>query len=313
VSIDQDFLLEDLIESIKDRSFAPTSQTTFSDEKITTLANDELLRVMAAIIAKREDFFLATHSQALVAGQASYLIPKSAAGNALHALFLVDAGGNRTELQRRDISRKADYAPTNGDTDKFYFQGDEIVLMRAPATSSGTLECVYNRRPNRLIATSSCAKITSVTSPSTDAVFAVNTDLTGSLSVGSKVDFLRSTSPYQLWAEEIEITAIDASSISVALEDVQDISGNVEPGALDYICPTGYANIPMLPIEFHSVLAERVAARQLRALRDLQKWQASVAEARAMQDEAMALIKNRAASAPERPSKKRGLLFQFRG
>lgn len=313
MAIDVDFLIEDLIESAKDRSFAPISQSTFQDADILRIANEEILRVMSAINKVREDFFYARQTTAMVAGKDHYLIPKGAAGNALKALFWVDSASNKRLLQRRDIDRIGAYSSAKGDSDAFYFEGDEVVLTSSPSGGDSLL-FIFSRRPNRLVLTSDCAKITSVASAAGTTTFTVNTDLSTALPAGSKVDFLRATSPYTLWSESISITAITATTIAVLSSDVYDVDGvTVEPAATDYICPTGYANIPMLPIEFHPVLAQRITCRMLSSLGDLNKLQAGKADLMEIERDALSLIKNRAESSPERPSKKSGLLRAFRG
>lgn len=312
MSIDVDFLVEDLIESAKDRSFVPISQSTFEDSDILRIANEEILRVAAKIIRQREDFFYARTTQSMTAGKDHYLIPKAASGNALKALFWVDSGGNKRLLTRRDIDRIGEYSTNRGDSESFYFEGDEVVLMHPPSGGDSLL-FVYSRRPNRLALTESCAKITGVSSAGGTSTFTVDTDLTASLSTGSSVDFIRATSPFTIWSEEVAITAITATTIAVATTDVLDVDGaTVEPAATDYICPTGYTNIPMLPIEFHPVLAQRMACRMLASIGDLQNLAAAKADLREIEDDALAIIKNRAESAPERPSKKRGLIRHFR-
>lgn len=312
MSIDVDFLVEDLIESAKDRSFAPISQSTFQDADILRIANEEQLRVAAQIIRVREDFFYARATQTMTAGKDHYLVPKLASGNALKALFWVDSAGNKRLLQRRDIDRIGEYSTGRGDSECFYFEGDEVVLMNPPSGGDSLL-FVFSRRPNRLILTEDCAKITSVSSGAGTSTFTVNTDLSADLSTSDEVDFIRATSPFTVWAEEVAITAITASTIAVATTDVVDVDGStVEPAATDYIAPAGYTNIPMLPIEFHPVLAQRVACRMLSSLGDLNKLGAAKMELKEIEDDALAIIKNRAESAPERPSRKRGLIRTFR-
>jgi hypothetical protein len=313
VSVDVDFLVEDLIESVKDRSFAPISQSTFEDADILRILNEEQLRVMAKIIKVREDFFYARQTTALTAGKDHYLIPKSASGNALKALFWVDSGGNKRMLTRRDIDRIGEYSTSRGESSSFYFEGDEVVLMNPPG-SGDSLLFVFSRRPNRLVATSGCAKITAVSDAAGNCTFTVNTDLTASLTAGtSKVDFVRATSPFTIWSESVTVTSITATTIGVASTDIYDVDGStVEPAATDYICPTGYTNIPMFPIEFHGVLAQRGACRILGSMGDLNKWNAAIAELKMLEQDALDVIKNRAESSPERPSKKSGLLKTFR-
>ncbi len=311
MAIDVDFLVEDLIESAKDRSFVPISQSTFENADILRIGNEEILRVVASIIRKREDFFYARQTTTLVAGKDHYLIPKHASGNSLKALFWV-SGSDKRLLTRRDIDELADFSSAQGESGSFYFEGDEIVLVNPPG-SGDSLLFVFSRRPNRLALTEDCAKISSVSSVGGTTTFTVDTDLTASLSVGSDVDFLRATSPFTLWSEAVNVTAITTTTIAVLTADIYDVDGStVEPAATDYICPTGYANIPMLPIEFHAVLAQRMACRMLGSMGQLEKLQAAKFELKEIEDAALAIIKNRAESAPERPARKRGLITQFR-
>ena len=135
--------------------------------------------------------------------------------------------------------------------------------------------------------------MTNISSANGTTTFTVNTDLTGSLSVGSKIDFLSAQSPFLLWSEDVSITAISSNTIEVATANVDNEAGTVEVQISDYICPAGYANIPMLPYEFHPVLAQMVAVRMLAGLGDLQKWQAAKAELSEVRSESKALIKNR--------------------
>lgn len=308
------FLVEDLIESVKDRSFAPISQSTFQDADILRILNEELsLGLVSKIQKQREDFFITRSSTALVGGKDHYLIPKRAVGNALKALFINDTGGNLRLLTRREIDRIAEYTTTPGESSEFYFEGDQIVLVHPPATGgTSSLLFVYSRRPNKLVLTDTCAQIVSVASLSGTTTFTVDTDLTATLSIGDTVDFLRQDSPFALWAEEVAITAITASTIAVLTTGVDDVDGSVEPGADDYICPAGFSNIPMIPEEFHPVLAEMGACRMLRSMGDLNKFQTSAAILNQMMSEALDLIKNRAESSPQRPSKKRGVIRNFR-
>jgi hypothetical protein len=246
------YLVEDLIESVKDRSFAPISQTTFTDVSILRLLNEELsLKLVADITSVREDFFLATKLTSIVANKDHYLVPRRAIGTAIKALFPVDSAGNvGPMLPRRDIDRIGGYSD-GGVAEAFYFEADQVVIIPKPLSGIGSLMFSYPRKPNTLIATASCAKITAVTAGVSSVVFTVDTDLTASLVVGDEVDFLRGRNPYGLWAEECAITAIDATTITVALSDIADVDGATVLALIgDYICPAGFANIPMLPEEF---------------------------------------------------------------
>jgi hypothetical protein len=203
------------------------------------------------------------------------------------------------------------YSGQTGKPEKFLIEGDEVVLLPTPS-ESGTARFRYYWKPNLLIATESCAKITAISSAGGTTTIDVDTDLTASLSTGSEVDFLSAQSPYMLWAFEVALTAISSTQMQMATADIDNAAGTVEPQVGDYICPTGYANIPMLPYEFHPVLAQMIAVRQLAGIGDLNKWNAAKAELKEMRIEAMNFIKNRVETSP-RVLAGQGLVGAFRG
>jgi hypothetical protein len=306
------FLTEDLVESVKSRSFIPISQSTFTDLQIIALLNEELrLSLVADILGAREDFFLATKSTPIVANKDHYLIPPLSIGNNLKAVFLVDVNGNRSMLERRDVDRSDEFSGHSGDPEKFYFEGDEIVLMPKPSVATGSILYSYFRKPNQLCSTSACAKITAISTLAGLTTFTVDTDLTATLAVGALVDFLRGKNPHTLWSEEVAIVAIDATTIAVLESDIADVDGTVEPVVGDYICPAGFANIVMVPEEFVPALAQMGAARVLAALGDLNKWQSAKAIADQMRMEALKLIRQRVESSPEMHSRDSALSRAF--
>jgi hypothetical protein len=307
------YLIEDLLESAKKRSFAPISQSTFSDDGLIEIANDELLlHLVADIMQVREDFFLTTKDVALVAAVKHYGIPERAIGNALKAVFYKDAAGRLSPpLPRTDIDAADIYALETGDPQKFYFEGDEVVPVPTPAASSGYLHMAHYQRPNRLVATSECTKITDRTAGASSMTFTVDTDLSAALAVGDKVDIVSAASPFMLWARDVVIEAITATTIQVALSDVVNEASVVEPQVGDYICAKGTSNIPMLPIEFHMILAQMVACAMLHSLGHTDKLNAAEGRLNKMRVAAGLLVKNRAESSPELLKPRNNILGAF--
>lgn len=292
--------VENLLSSAKLRSMAPISQSTFEDTDLINVANEEmLLKLVSDIMSVREDFFLSTKEVSLVGDLDHYAIPQRAIGNTLKAIFYVDSGGNKKILSRIDSDDLGEWVGATGEPVSFYIQGDEVVIVPKPTASVGSLLFHYYRKPNRLTATENCAKITQINTVGSYTTFTVNTDLSANLSLGEKIDFLAHSNPFLLWAEDIEITGISSTQIQVLTTDVVNDAGSIEPKVGDYICPAGYANIPMLPEEFHALLAQMVAVRLLASLGDLNKWNAAKADL--IEDRKLALntIKNRVESSPD--------------
>jgi hypothetical protein len=290
------------------------SQNTFQNSDILLLANEELsLNLVGEIFKTKEDFFLTWKQVSLRANVSRYVLPKRAIANTLKDVFYIDAGGSYHHLERVEVDRVREYQGGTGTPQKYFFAGDEIVLYPTPSQSQGYLKFYFHAKPNKLILTESCAKITAVSSNSTHTTFTVDTDLTASLSVGSKVDFLSNTSPFLLWNEEVAITAITTTTIEVAIGDVQDEGGTVEPQINDYICPTGYSNIPMIPEEAHVWLSQLVVCRLLAALHHAEKLAVAQNDLKMMMSNFTNMIKNRVELSPLRPRNRNGLLAAFRG
>ena len=307
------FLVEDLLASIKLRSFVPVSQDTFTETEILAIASEEMrLGIVSDIMGIREDFFLKSKTVTVSSGKSTYTIPAGAIGTSLKTIFLRDAGGYRKKLTRLDIDRAPGFNGATGEPEFYYIMGDEVELLPTPS-SAYTLEFVIFETPNELLATASCAKITGVTSVSGTTTLDVNTDLTASLVVGSKIDFLSSQSPFLLWASRVAITAISSTQIQVATADIDDALGTAEPQINDYICPTGFANIPMIPPEWHPVLAQSAAVRLLMGLGDGNKLAVATQILDRHRAAALKLIKNRVESSPERIGPRNNILRAFRG
>lgn len=295
------FFTEDLLTSAKMRSFAPISQNTFQDSDLTTIASEELLlKLVSDIMSVREEFFLTTKETSIIGLIDHYTVPKRAIGNTINQLRLRDSSGLEVALSRITADDAQAFTGSTGTPTAYYFEGDEVVLCPKPDSSTGTLVFSYFRKPNQLAATTACAKITLVSSVGGTTTFTVDTDLTGTLSTGSKIDILSGVSPYLLWSSEVAITAITTTTIAVATADVVNAVSSVEPQVNDYICPMGFANIPQIPDELYPVLCQMVAVRMLAGLGDLNKLQAAKAELSELRAEAIKLIQNRAESQPKR-------------
>jgi hypothetical protein len=304
------FLIEDLLESIKLRSFAPISQATLDDDDLISLSNEELsLNLTSDLVSVREDFFTTSEDTSIRANVSYYPIPSRAIGNALKKVFYVDSNSNLIALNLIDSSRRDEFALTAAQPQAYYFEGDEIVLCPKPTQALGSIRFVFPGKPNQLIATSSCAKITAISQGASTVTFTVNTDLTASLTTSSYVDIVSAKSPFKLWTYRALISSISSTTIELALTAVQDeAQASIEPQVGDYICPTGFTNIPQIPTEWHPVLSQMVNVRLMGSLGDLNKKASEQAELERLRENALKLVRNRVEASLKKISKKNSLI-----
>lgn len=293
------FLTEDLTTSIKRRSLVPISQQTFQDSDLIAFANEEMgINLIPEIQKVREDLFLKSIQIPVVAGKYRYPMPERSIGNAVKSVVIVTGDNNSYELPRIDVSKSINGGLITGRADSFYIEDSYIALNPTPSTGT-TLEVWYYSRPNKLVPTTQCGKVTAISNVSGTVTMTVDTNLVGSLAIGDKVDVISGKSPLILWAEDAVITNITSTTIEVATTSVDDESGSVNIIVGDYICAAKTSNIPMIPEEFHPILAQMVSARLLEGLGDLNKLNACLAKLNEMKSNAIALISNRVENSVE--------------
>jgi hypothetical protein len=278
------YTIEDVLADSKRSEFYPVTQNTLTDPDLIAFANDALrMKIFPFVKSKQQHFYAAHVLTALKNNVAHYAIPERAGANCIENLWFVPDYLNqpnvRQPMTRVEKSNIVSWTGSTGRPSQFYLEGDEIWLVPGPVSLQGNERIYWDilERPSELVASSGCAKIVGVATVAGTTTFTVNTDLTASLSVGSKIDLLSTTSPFRLWAKDIVITAITATTVAVAATDVQDESGATEPVVGDYVCPAQQANVPMMPQELRPVLAELINYRALKALGAAQKSQACAA------------------------------------
>lgn len=302
------YLSEDLLESIKNRAFVPISQSTFTDSGLLNIAYEELeLSLVSDLIKVREDFFLTSEISALRVGVQKYSVPSRAIGEALKALFFIDSANNSIPLRKIDVSEAWKFQGQTGDPICFALEGSEITIFPTPSTTSGSLEFRFAAKPNKLVASSTCGLITSISNSVSTASFIVSTDLTAVLSVGAYVDFISTSAPFKTKAYRCQVTQVTSTQIDVSLSSVIDGSNTIKPSVGDYICLTQTANIPQIPTAFHPVLAQMTAVRLLESMGDLNKVQLAKLTLEKMRGEALVLVRNRVESAPDKVKPRKNL------
>ena len=145
---------DDLIEAIKRKISFPTSQNTYEDEDLLSFCNEELiLNQVPSVMQFHEEFFVHTEDEALVTNQLKYQVPDRAIGRKLRDIQYVDTNGNEYELTQINLDDRSHFVDTysSGTLNKFYFQGDEIVLIANPSSLVGYLRYSYYLRPNQLV------------------------------------------------------------------------------------------------------------------------------------------------------------------
>ena len=126
------------------------------------------------------------------------------------------------------------------------------------------------------ITTSFVALNTAALTISSQIGFTVDSDVSGLMTAGSKVDFLQTKPGHKTYAFDIKTQSASGTTIKVKRSDLlTDMATGFgfEPQISkilvgDYICVAGESIIPQLPPDLHNMLAEKTSARILASLGD---------------------------------------------
>lgn len=157
---------DDLISAIQLKISLPLSQNTFSNTDLLTFINEELaVAQVPSILEFHEEYFVSYTTMPLVSGQQNYPIPERAIGGKIRNIFYVDTSGNLVEMTRLSPDEKAYFqrntSVTNTNIYKFYFEGNDVVIVPSITQAVGSIRMDYYLRPNLLVTNDQAATISS--------------------------------------------------------------------------------------------------------------------------------------------------------
>lgn len=271
----------------------PMTQITFKEEDFLAFANEEMDNAVVPYVQSfREDYFLATHTEPIQQNVFRYRIPERATGNKLREIRFKDNAGNLYEMTRIFIEDEPYFQYSTGTSsflalNTFMVQNNEIVFPNGSSpTPLATIEMIYYRRPNTVVSQSNVATITAINT----VTKTVTIDQTPEVFSGVlQFDITSSKSPYNLIAMEITPTVYPTN---VSLEmTFSELPRYISVG--DVIALPQETSIPQIPLEVHSLLAQRTAMRCLEALGDTQGLQNAAAKMTEMETKLGSLLSDR--------------------
>jgi hypothetical protein len=250
----------------------PNTTETLADADYYALANDEMQSYIVPLLMKaREEHLIQTTDFTLVTGTDTYAVPYRAAGGKVRdVLISTGATGSFRQLNRLEPERVGDYGTGSGPAG-YRFEGNNIVLVPSPGVNAGTMRVKYHAMPNRLVAVSACAVVSSYVT----ATKTITTVATVPATFGATValDIVRGKPGFDSLAQDnIAVSATGTTIVATSALSSQILGGTASTG--DYVCLAGESPIPQIPISLHPLLAQRVVYRSLEAMGDPKATQA---------------------------------------
>lgn len=309
------WLASDLINAVKLRAMLPTSSASPGtlDADVLEHANDELQsRLVPLLLAVNEEYFTATVDVPLVGGQAIYRVPDRCAASKLRDVTLL-VGATIIDLPRIEPERLSQLINgASGVPAGFTMEAGGVRLLPTPASSGMSLRMRYFVRPSKLTTTATeFGAISAVTYvSSTVATLAAPIPLT--VTTTSMLDVVAARPPF----ETLALDGLSAGTSSPYTVTFAALSPSIQAGAssvgfigADYLTYRDRSPIIQLPVELHSLLAQRTLCRILQSLGQYDKLDRAEREADRLERVALSLLTPRVDGAPR---KLRGLLQNTR-
>ena len=272
------YTTDDLLKSIKQKAFVPTSQITFQDDDILDMATNELYdTIVPLVLTTREEFYV-TSKDIVTAGTTSAKIdiPERAIGIAVRELSALN-GASELNLTRYDIESLAGFSGGNV-AQGFYLQGNQICLL---GNTNYDTRIYYHCRPGALVKTTKASKVTAIDfTTNTVTVAARQANWTSN----SQIDFIKATPGFDTLSTENTILAIPgATQIQVAT-----LPSRLKIG--DWVCTENTSPVPQIPVEFYSYLAQLTAVQLLDALGDKEAKDSAASKLEKMEANALSMV-----------------------
>ena len=283
-----------LVNTVKTKALVPTSQATFTNAQILTIADEEMQTgIVPLIMSVREEYFV-KYKDITITSSSSYEIPTRAIGSKLRTITVVDTDNTN---ERKIPLFIADQVPQRNDPYGYssgtvaYLQGNFVVLNPNPENSvGGILRLYYFNRRNTLVDVTAAARI--------DGIDTVNKQITlsnvpSTYSLTSKYDFIKATPGFENLEESVTPTGI-----SGLIFTFDELPSGLQLG--DYLALEGESPVVQLPVEFQPVLAQRVILRMLEAIGDVTGVQVARAKLDELEKNVMNLISPRVDGNPKK-------------
>lgn len=271
-----DYTTTEMVESLIKRGLIPTSDKTFTTADFIRFMDEELRNfIVPQIMQVRENYFLETYDQTLVANQSRYNINTRAIGMKMKRLFWFNQNDQpEAKIYQTDIERLLElpWQTFGPNPEYFYFSNNYIELIPTPQQGvQGYIRQYFFQRPNRLIQTSECGQITQI-SGNDVTINSVPT----TFNQNEEYDFVKGTPGFQNLAIDKTPTGVSGATFTFASGDVP-----TDLALGDYLCLAQESPIAQIPLEAFPLLSQQGLYVTLQALNDT----AGAEKAKAQRDE----------------------------
>lgn len=290
----------ELIEDIKTRGAIPTSQKTFTEEKILRIANSAMRSKIVPIINKLQENYFSFNVDTLVNATGIYPINTRAVGAKLEDVCSVSGDVRNPLVKYREIDlQNLTEAPNEPG---YYLKRNSIYTVPTVPPGAAYLRQSIVLRPNKIVSVDDAAEVTAIDTGTKIVTFS---NVPATWTASDLYDFVQSKPHF-------DSLSIDAVAVAV----VTGASGTIEfqdalPSGLavgDWVSLAGETPIVQAPEDYHDLLAQEAANICLRAQTDPEALKNGIEEASEMRKDLMILLSPRVESSGKKIVCRSGIL-----
>lgn len=301
-----------LIRSVRNRAFIPTDTSTFQDEDILDILNEEVTQGLLATIMTLNEEHMVDHIDIPVTSTddltGGIKIPERAVGNKLRDVSYLRSG-NVYELSRITLEELSDYRNDfdkyNYSMDLFYIEGDRIKFV-SNKVSADFVRIYFYMMPNDLVDEADCAKVFSITENGDDTTTITCSSVPDNFSNLPIMDIVGNKVPNKIIGYDITPVSVNRNLKTVTF-NTADLP-EIEVG--DYICKQFTSPYLNMPTEMHSLLAQRAAIYILEALGDSEGLRNAMMRLQGMEKSIQTILEDRVEGAPQKINPRHSPLTQ---
>lgn len=248
---------------IKARAQVPSVDPRLADTDIFAMFDDVITTEIGLSVYDADDGrqVYTAADVTLTASLAEYRIPARAWAGGVDTVSIVDSNGLESPLAYVDREEIPMWSgTTTGTPERYSIVGDVIRLLPTPSSASYSLRVRFVRRPNRLVAVSSCAIITAVGSTTLTATYPSGAGWTS-------VDVIEGTHGGASLEDSVTVT-LSGGSTHTRSSGTWASTGAGAIAAGDYVCSAGTSCVIQVPDVAIAFLIERVTGEVADVLGD---------------------------------------------
>lgn len=245
----------DFLDAVKIRGAIPTSQNTFTVDRLLNFGDQEIRTYFLPLIMSAREYYYAYDDERALNATGIYDISSRAVGGKLINAALIQ-GTSRLDLNwiTEDELTRTD-TPNRG-RPGIYIKRNQLILI-PPAPGFTTLRMTIPIRPGKMVATSSAAQITAINTATNTLTFVSGTIPTA-WTTAMTFDLVQDQPHFDTLSIDLTSSAITTTTMQLS-----SLSSRLAVG--DWVSKANESPIIQIPAELHGCLFQACANTCLRS------------------------------------------------